>query len=367
MKVSFITNKKAPYRSLQFKHFAEKKKYNFELAYVDKNFIARDWKIEPAKEFDEIYLNGSLKFLKHIKIILSTDIIILGGYYKPIYIYYSLICKFLNKKYILLFDGISPEKIYKKENLFKYFLKKIVIGNSSYILGNGSVSKEYFIHKFKYPEDKIYNQVLTVDIEAIQQKKIQADELKKKLKEKYQVNIENKIVIYSGRLVERKNIKIVIDALSKLQKEKITFIILGDGIEKQNIINYAKEKKVDIIITGFIKEQSELFEHYFLGDLFILPSYDEPWGLVVNEAMAAGLPVIVSTECGSGKDLIKEGENGFTFSPNNADDLSNKIKIILKDKKKYGESSLEIIKKWNFNNSYLNFNEVLEKCEGSKK
>lgn len=54
---------------------------------------------------------------------------------------------------------------------------------------------------------------------------------------------------------------------------------------------------------------------YNIGDILILPSYHEPWGLVVNEAMAAGLPVIVSNECGSSLDLVRDGENGYVLSP----------------------------------------------------
>ena len=77
----------------------------------------------------------------------------------------------------------------------------------------------------------------------------------------------------------------------------------------------------DVLLPGF-KQYPELPLYYGLAGAFVLPSLTEPWGLVVNEAMAAGLPVVVSDRCGCASDLVRPGENGFAFDPCDIEQLA---------------------------------------------
>ncbi len=86
-----------------------------------------------------------------------------------------------------------------------------------------------------------------------------------------------------------------------------------------------------------------------LADVFILPSYSEPWGLVVNEAMASGLPVIVSNKCGSAFDAVLEDVNGYTFNPYDVAELTSVLKKFVDNPEKnapFGQKSKEIIKRF---------------------
>ena len=112
-----------------------------------------------------------------------------------------------------------------------------------------------------------------------------------------------------------KNVEAVIKALAEMKTSEIVFLITGGGELHQKLKDTADRFGVKLIITEFISKQEELFKYYFVGDAFILPSVEEPWGLVVNEAMSAGLPVIVSNVCGCSLDLVDEGFNGYTVNP----------------------------------------------------
>jgi glycosyltransferase involved in cell wall biosynthesis len=90
--------------------------------------------------------------------------------------------------------------------------------------------------------------------------------------------------------------------------------------------------------------------YYGLASAFILPSVIEPWGLVVNEAMAAGLPVLVSERCGCAQDLVQRGRNGFTFDPC---DIEDQASLMLRlssmpetQRSAMGLASQEIISRW---------------------
>lgn len=74
-------------------------------------------------------------------------------------------------------------------------------------------------------------------------------------------------------------------------------------------------------------QQEELIKYYALSDIFILPSFEEVWGLVINEALASGLYVLSSKYAGASYDLIKEGWNGEIFNPKNIEEIIGLIKM----------------------------------------
>ena len=114
--------------------------------------------------------------------------------------------------------------------------------------------------------------------------------------------------------------------------------------------------------------QQQLFKHYFAGDALILPSTYEPWGLVINEAMAAGLPVIVSKLCGCSMDLVEAGKNGYLIDPYNINDISEKISKVFRDNNLQimGDESKKLISSWTFKSSKENLNIILKKIYDTK-
>ncbi|HXA52021.1 MAG TPA: glycosyltransferase, partial [Candidatus Acidoferrum sp.] len=99
-------------------------------------------------------------------------------------------------------------------------------------------------------------------------------------------------------------------------------VIVGDGPERAALQRMAEESQYaeDIHFEG-MKNAEEIAVYYAFANCFVLPSVREPWGLVVNEAMAAGLPVIVSRRCGCAEDLVIHNRNGYVFDPEDLDHL----------------------------------------------
>ncbi len=134
--------------------------------------------------------------------------------------------------------------------------------------------------------------------------------------------------LYIGRLSKVKNLKTLIELFNSLEEYFLT--IVGDGEEKESL---AKMAKSNIIFKEPI-ENKKLKDEFLNNDIFILPSMIEPWGLVIEEALYFGLPVIVSQNCGS-VELIKNGVNGYIFDPK--DNKNLKDIIINIDAKRYDE------------------------------
>jgi glycosyltransferase involved in cell wall biosynthesis len=135
-----------------------------------------------------------------------------------------------------------------------------------------------------------------------------------------------------------------------LQPSVFDLVIAGEGEERSLIEQTIRDCKVsDHVDLIGAKGYSELPAYYAHASAFIHPSTTEQWGLVVNEAMASGLPVLVSNRCGCATDLVKEGENGWTFDPTNEEEMADLMVRISSDeeqRKGMGSKSQEIIVNW---------------------
>lgn len=131
-----------------------------------------------------------------------------------------------------------------------------------------------------------------------------------------------KVLLYVGRLVEIKNISNLISAIAKTQ-EDFTTVIVGDGVDKERFLQEAAHVNKPIIFAGHFEDQ-DIRAWYNIADVFILPSYKEPFGAVTNEALLAGCYSLISEKAGSAC-LIKNGINGETFNPLDIDDIAKKI------------------------------------------
>ena len=100
------------------------------------------------------------------------------------------------------------------------------------------------------------------------------------------------------------------------------------------MIYYLKKNNLNnVSIIGF-QNQKQLREYYLISDVLILPSEYETWGLVINEAMASGMPVISTNQCGGTVDLVKNNNTGFSYDKNDSKTLFNRLNILLKNGQK---------------------------------
>lgn len=371
IKLAIVTNIRSPYRKLQIEEFSKENTYKIKVYYTSSGYEDRNWNVKPINGVEEVHLRKLLSFGKYgflnlglFEIVRDNNIILIGGYEMPSYIILNLMCKLYRRNSILIFDGISIDKINPGKFSLLEIFKRFIIKKFDYYFANGRVSKKYFIENYCVNKEKIYNQFLTVDVSTIKKHIMTKED---KIKYRFENNIppNEKVIIYSGRLVGIKRVDLIIEAISLLDKKHdYRLIILGDGVERDKLLSLAKDKNVKITIMGFTADQDELFQRYNIGDALILPSDTESWGLVVNEAMAAGLPVIVSDNCGCRLDLVNEGMNGYIFKKGDEVDLSYKIKMLFEcDYKMMGKMSSEMIKKWTFSNSKKNLEEIIKSIQ----
>ena len=204
-------------------------------------------------------------------------------------------------------------------------------------------------------------------IREAKKKQNKADELvlqKEKLREKYSIPKHIPVILFSGKLIDEKNPMILLEAYMESSKKiESALVFVGDGYLRNRMEKYIKANNLkNVFIMGF-RNQTELPNFYSLADIFVLPSDSEPWGLVVNEAMCFGLPVIISDQVGAGSDLVKSDENGYVFSAGDINALTNCLTDFVQNetkRKKFGLCSKEKIKTWSYKEGIKGLIEALK-------
>jgi glycosyltransferase involved in cell wall biosynthesis len=158
---------------------------------------------------------------------------------------------------------------------------------------------------------------------------------------------ERPIILACGKLIEKKQPLLLLRAFQQVRHDlECTLVFAGDGVLRSQIEQTVQEDRIpDVVVTGFIN-QSKISEVYAMADVLALVSSYEPWGLVVNEAMNFGLPIVVSERVGCARDLVHPGENGFTFESCDVNALASHLRTLMSDvecRRRMGQRSLEII------------------------
>ncbi len=226
------------------------------------------------------------------------------------------------------------------DSVFRKFERRLLIQRASAFVAYGSRAKEYLV-KMGAPENKVFIGVNTVDTSFFYNET-------KRIRAGLQQS-EKKHLIYIGYLVPRKNVGKLIEIMQKLSEKRKDFVIdiLGDGSEKLMLEKMVEEKNLRDVIHfhGFI-QKNDLPMYFAKSSCFLFQTDFDIWGLVLNEAMAAGVPVLSSVTAGATYDLITEGKTGFSVDYNNTADVLTKINLILDNAelvKQIGNSASEAI------------------------
>lgn len=354
--VFLITNIPTPYRKKQF-HVLRNYVPNLNICFIKKDMEDREWEIENEKFYyfldRRVNIPGFGILNKNlISLVRKTDVLIIGGYDHPTYLILALLAQYFKKPYILLFDGISPSRLKDEGNNIKTKLKHFIAKSASAIVANGEVGKLYFRDVLKINEKKIFNQYLSIDNNLFSKYLLVKDDINAQVRKDLQIHLKSSVVLYSGRFIKRKKIDDLIKAIEILNKKHdVTLLLLGSGEEKNELEKLCHHHAVQAVFPGFIDE-NELYKYYFISNVLVLPSKDEPWGLVVNEALASEVPVVLSNDVGASLDLVLEDVNGYVFEVGDVKDLASKIdKALSLPKDGIQRFSKELVKKWNIENS----------------
>ncbi len=281
------------------------------------------------------------------------DAIVIGGYSSPTAV---LAMAYLRMRRIPFYMEVDGGLI-RQENKLKYLVKKSLVCLANQWLSTGYHTTRYLVH-YGAREERVTNYPFSSLYESdILQEPVSREE-KEQLRRELEIP-EKRVVLAIGQFIHRKGFDVLLHAAKNLDPDTGVYIVGGEATEE-----YLKLREElglqNVHFLGFQKKD-RLALIYKAADLFVLPTREDIWGLVINEALAYGLPTITTDRCVAGLELIEDGVNGYVVPVEDAQALAQKMHAVLAgDLQQMGEAALRKIRPYTLENMAKTHAEIFE-------
>ena len=367
-KVTIITNVPSPYRVDFFyylqTHYSD---YEFSVMYYCNDSMARQWKADEdrilnshfvpsktvriKKRFDDHFISfpvGVGKVLDKL-----TPDVVVAMEYSPAILQAMHWCRKKKVPYVSWTDGTinSENNIGRLQKLSR----KYIIKRADAFIGSSHAAMENQL-RYGAPEKHCHISMLTVDLDkyVIHERDWKAGGL-----------------LCVGSLIERKGIDLLITALARCNDKSVRLVVVGDGRERENLMSQAERMGVAdrVEFRGFL-QGDELRECYRRAGVFVLPTREDCFGLVLVEAMCAKLPIIVSQYSDAASETVENGVNGYIVDPYDADAFAAAIDKLSGDGKireSFGTAGFKATERFRFANVAVGYVEAIEDALNKEK
>ena len=366
MKVLFVLNFPSPYRVAFLNELGKSMEVTAvfdqnEKQQTDRPASWKDWFENDYQTFTALFLKSSwdiLPFLKKGRF----DSIVLGGYTQKTAM---IAIEYMHLRKIPFWIEADGGMV-KPDNPIKYRVKKHFIERATRWFATGPTVADYFTH---YGADKSridlypFSSLHEAEILSVLPTSEEKTALRKKL------GLQGKhITLGVGQFIPRKGFDLLLKAWANLPLEE-TLCIVGQDAPREYLDLKESLHLENVQFVGFRKKEA-LWDYYKAADLFVLPTREDIWGLVINEAMACGLPVITTRNCVAGVELVENGVNGYVVPNEDIMALQEKIEWVLQEdalRETMGKANLEKIKPYTIENMARVHEKVLREAEQGKK
>lgn len=329
-KVLYVTNLPAPYRVA----FLERLARRVELTVIYERSRASDrnpgWKSAPVQRpYRELYLKGLSVFrenrispgiVRHLRHN-SYDAILLSNYNSPAVMY---AIRWLRRKGIpfgLSCDGMLPKT--EQGSGWRERLKGRLIASASFWLSTGETTTRELC-RYGADPDRVYQ----LPFSSVSEAELDREDPDPAAARRRLGLPEEQLLLYVGRFIPVKGLPVLLEAYRSLRTElgeKAPGLLLVGGTEEQLAALCGAGLHPGVRCVEF-QPPDRIADYYRAAELLVFPTLGDSWGLVVNEAMAHGLPVITTERCGAGLEMVRPGENGYLVPAGSPEALTQAIK-----------------------------------------
>lgn len=367
MKVLFTTNIPAPYRVDFFNELGGS--LDLTVLFERRSASNRDasWRFDGELSFKEYYLHGirtgqESSFAPNVISHLDArryDLIVIGGYSTPTAMTAIRYMQHKRIPFLLNADG----GFVRSDGRIRFAAKRSLIRSASGWLSTGLRTTEYLIH---YGADA--GRVYTYPFSSVRRADVLSRpidiETKREIRSQLGIS-EDRCVLMVAQPIHRKGIDLLIEATAMLGKDTGVYLIGG-----RPSTGYQK-LRTDLGLNNLhfvdFSSRQQLSGYYRAADLFVLPTRFDIWGLVINEAIANGLPVVTTDMCVAGLELVKPGINGLILHAGRSDELASAIEVLVQDPRtlnRMGRESLILASEYTVESMAESHIEIFERILG---
>jgi glycosyltransferase involved in cell wall biosynthesis len=375
LRVAVLSELPTPYRWPLFQRVARETCLDVSVYFYSRTEADRDWSVpveggeRPRVEFlagRTMRVRGrrSLFFHWNPSIVSRVrrgnfDAVVIPGWSMPTSVAAAITCRTRRIPYILFSEthDRSPRPVWLRMTK-RVALRPLVAGAGAW-LATGSLSEDFFA-KHGADRARIFRFANTPDVPALAGLVEAARGLRREIRASLGVPDDSPMALFVARLIGAKDAATLVEAQALLEARGAApwLVLVGDGPEAKSLRELVAARRLARVRFAGSREPRDLPAVYAAADLFVLPSRHEPWGVVVNEAMAAGLPLVLSDRVGAAADLLVDGANGRIFPATDAARLAAAVGEIAGDaalRARMGAESRRIVAGWGYEPSVRGF------------
>lgn len=347
IRISVITPQPTPYRDPFWNTVAEQPGVELDVFYCYAKGEDRPWEIDWPFRFRAEVLPGRAWLGQHngywnpsiLKRLRATryDAIILGGYNHLTMLAAAWYAKRHKIPYFVMCESFHGLTRPRYRSFIKRPLVRWIVSNASGILPTGKLAREYLV-SYGGRDDRCVCVPNSPDLDWFREQSAQLWPQRETIRRELGLS-ERPTIIFVGRLIYKKGVDLLLEAVAKVfHRTACDLIIAGDGPERRQLEELSRRLDIHqwVKFVGF-RQPMELPRWYCAADLFVLPARSEPFGVVVMEALACGLPVVVTSLVGCYPDVINNDRVGRVVPPRDPASLADALLAFLRDLPARGE------------------------------
>jgi|GEM_PF-108524 len=364
MKVLFLTNIPSPYRVEFFNELG--KHCELTVWFEARSEANRKWRIEQlGASFRFRFLSGfTLGLDKHVNVSVVAalerepfDVYVLGGYSSPTEMLAIHWLKLRRKRFILSSDGgfVSADRWAVGK------LKRYLISSADLWLSSGTNCTRYLQGYGADPERIVEYPFSSGRLDERELAPLPPEE-KEALKRRE--GLHGAVILSVGQFIPRKGFDVLLDAFGRLSGGGVSLLLIGGGPEREKYERTVRDRGLRHVVIKDFMHKRELLRYWKVADLFALPTREDIWGLVLNEALAFGLPIVATTKAGAAFDLVREGVNGYRVPPDNPAALADRCGRLARQpelRRRFGAESRKLAERYRMERMVEKHVEALER------
>jgi glycosyltransferase involved in cell wall biosynthesis len=326
--VVYWNNIPSPYMVERFNAIADRNSFTFEAWFNDRIEADRSWAVDEStwrfrfRYLPTMTINGR-RFHFPLAVFGRRPDVLVSLYAAPSFLVGWAIARLRGTKTAFWCEVTWDTWVQRRK--WKEWLKRKVLPSAPITIGAGEDGRAYAM-RYDVPAHRALSLIHVIDVEHFASGRRKSWEERDLIRT--QLGLKSTTFIYVGRLWWGKGINYLLEAFLEVQRRtdgEVSLLLVGDGPEEIRLRQICQERGIRNVVFAGFHQKPEMPRSYAIADVFVFPTLGDPYGLVVDEAMACSLPVISTSAAGEIRDRIEEGVNGYIVPPEDSAVLADRM------------------------------------------